>query len=1110
MFILYKSIEFDLLIKKAYDIILNKPLSNPLNQEIFIVSNKDTKQWIKVFIANTYKITCNIKFLKLKNFIFKIFNSIIPNNNSQLEFSQSSITWKIINNPDIINLIQQIILKTNDQNNIFYIASLISNLFQAYLIYRPDKINAWTKNKTEKKNLKKYWQQIIWQKIIKYTKTKKKTWHFSNLLFTTIKKIQKKFFNRNFLPTRIFIFETKPINLAYMLLLKSISKHCFVYFFYVTPKYEEKKIFFNTELNYKKIQQEIKKHTLLSFFYSKKNNTLFNKIISDINEKNFTSQSFWNIYEYEKILLLKFIKDKSINLISKQKSPCLLNMLKKKILKHNCCFKIKNQKQHKKVLISNKDNSFSIHACYNIIKEIEILHDNLLNILNKNRNILFQDILVISKNLDKYVPYINYIFTSVIPKNYIPFCITHNTPKNSILFNIFLQLINLPNIPIDINHVTDFLNILHYLKKTKLHDKEISILLEIINKTKLKWENDNILSNYSFSEYTIKYWEHGIKRIFLGKVINNQDYESWNKIIAFDEINTSYYEIFNKLISLIFFLDKWKKILSKPKFLSKWKITFKYFFNDFFTQEQQENSELKFIIKKLKKIINGGIKEKYPKKISINLFKNEITHMYTYTANVNNLFSGKITFSHNFSLINIPFKVIYILGMDDSFTSEKYNSLEIYNLINIHPRICDPSYEKKYLHLFLKTLLSSKKFFYISYNQNSQDKNKSNDPSFIIKVLLEYITKKFFIIKKHNQEKSFENIKSHIYHIHTQDSYNKKILLKKTHYPTLNNIRLTFITDIPNVNKKFIYNLSSIKNTTINKNTLISFWKNPIQTFFNKRLNVKLNHIYKQTELQYHSPYIKSHQYEINKNILNFLINKKKTSKLFKYYQNIGIIPNNNIGEIFWEKKIQLITPLFKKILRIKKTLKTIDFNIIINKKYKLIGTLKNINSTEGLLYWTANTTRFEDIISVWLKHLIYCSLYENKNTLLIGLDNKIIKFSKLKKTQSEKYLQKYIYGYFQGMKKPIYLTNSGINWIKKNYTHINKKKNTNKQNILINNKIICETWNGNNWFQGEKKNLYVRKIITELNQKNIFNICKTAKKWIIPILKNISYSKYN
>ncbi|XBC38066.1 MAG: hypothetical protein UAT33_02100 [Buchnera aphidicola (Floraphis choui)] len=89
-------------------------------------------------------------------------------------------------------------------------------------------------------------------------------------------------------------------------------------------------------------------------------------------------------------------------------------------------------------------------------------------------------------------------------------------------------------------------------------------------------------------------------------------------------------------------------------------------------------------------------------------------------------------------------------------------------------------------------------------------------------------------------------------------------------------------------------------------------------------------------------------------------------------------------------------------------------------------------------------------------------------------------------------------------MNNPILLTNSGINWLKTVYNKKQKVILINSTNLKQSKKNMLITWEGNKWKQGEKDDLYLKKIITSLDEETISKIRTIAKKWILPILKHI------
>ncbi len=57
-----------------------------------------------------------------------------------------------------------------------------------------------------------------------------------------------------------------------------------------------------------------------------------------------------------------------------------------------------------------KDRSIQIHACHSPMREVEVLHDHVLDFLNHDPDLQPRDILVLTPDIDTYAPYIQAIF----------------------------------------------------------------------------------------------------------------------------------------------------------------------------------------------------------------------------------------------------------------------------------------------------------------------------------------------------------------------------------------------------------------------------------------------------------------------------------------------------------------------------------------------------------------------------------------------------------------------------------------------------------------------------------------------------------------------------
>ena len=305
------------------------------------------------------------------------------------------------------------------------------------------------------------------------------------------------------------------------------------------------------------------------------------------------------------------------------------------------------------------------------------------------------------------------------------------------------------------------------------------------------------------------------------------------------------------------------------------------------------------------------------------------------------------------------------------------------------------------------------------------------------------------------------------------------------------------------INQEIYNKIFSIKTRTVSTSTqmnlksLISFWKNPIRYFFNYTLNIKFK-IPKKNIITEPFSINLFDDFKISNIIFKKMLNNESITDEFKKIILSGILPYGHFGSILLEEKKKEIENIVKTIYKYRiSSPKKENFDIKIE-KYNINGCLDEIQNT-GLLRWKLGTINYRDRLSLWLEHLIYCILGGTGESKIIGYKKNFFSFYPLSSHLAYNYLFTYIEGYMKGIKNPLLLIKSGSNWFDKVYDKKNDciKKNDNIKRKAY--KILWHTWMGNEYITGEKEDLYIQQIISELNVKKI---CKISQKWFTPILK--------
>ena len=147
--------------------LIRHPLSSPLNKEIIVVQSRGMERWLSMELARHQGICANIRFLFPNAFLHEIFSAILPEYREAPDYDPEVMAWRImillpscIQNPALENIRNYL---RDDQKDIklYQLSCRIADLFDQYLIFRPDMILAWEADPTG--HGEETWQAELWR-----------------------------------------------------------------------------------------------------------------------------------------------------------------------------------------------------------------------------------------------------------------------------------------------------------------------------------------------------------------------------------------------------------------------------------------------------------------------------------------------------------------------------------------------------------------------------------------------------------------------------------------------------------------------------------------------------------------------------------------------------------------------------------------------------------------------------------------------------------------------------------------------------------------------------------------------------------------------------------
>ncbi|WP_457913708.1 exodeoxyribonuclease V subunit gamma [Candidatus Gillettellia adelgis] len=1126
MFTVYHSNQLHRLKTIMSELIDNNPLPDPLQQEIIVVNNYGMAQWIQIQLAETCGISANIAFFFPEMFIWKIFTHVLPDVPKENVFNKDTMRWKLmwllpelLTIPDFLPL-QHYLVDDNEKHKIHQLVDRIANLFNQYLIYRPQWLESWEHGQCiNDLSETARWQARLWRRFIQYIcKLEKSEWPRTNLYNRFISVLDTKKHCPPHLPKRIFIFGISALPPVYLKTLQALGHHIDIHLMFTNPcRY---------------YWSDIDNHPLLTQLKNKKKYTYrciqephlfydFNQTIILLDKKtqklsNSLLDSWGKLGRDYLFLLSQLTEIEEVDAFVDIPDDNMLHTIQHDILecKDSAVLGITPEifkSSVSKRRLAPKDRSFSLHLCYSALREIEVLHDQLLTMLSEDLELMLHDIIVMAVDINSYTPYIQAIFGNASSECYLPFSISdHKAHQEHIMLKAFLSLLNLPYSRFTSEEVLGLLEVPALAARFMINTEELQLLRYWVGESGVRWglDDDNV-RELDLPETGQNTWRFGITRMLLGYAMDSKA-GCWRGILPYDESNGLAAELIGQLANLLADLSQWRKWLSETRSLKEWLPLCRQLLDTFFVQERDNEVVIKLIEEKWQKIINVGIAASYSHAISFSILRDDLISHLKNEPISRYVISGKINFCTLISMRSIPYKVVCLLGMNDGVYPRTPPRLR-FDLLSEHPECGDRSRRDDDRYLFLETILSAQQHLYISYIGRSIQDNKKRYPSVLLTELLEYLKRSYYLPGDENLDvdSSGQRVGQHLLQWHTRMPFASENFLPDSKQQSYATIWLPVTHECNATSLPFIRPLYPKDEPSISLDDLRRFYYHPIRAFFQLRLGVsfKLNN----DILSEEEPFILDNStcYQLNNQLLNTLIEGDNSNNLFKKIRATGQLPCGVFGELYWYNQQQQIMELADKIKSEIKISEHLELNIKIGGVY-INGCLTHIQN-DGLLRWRPANLSIIDGILLWLEHLIYCYIGGTGISRLYGKKNTTWCFAALTQDHAKKYLSELIEGYQYGLSQPLILLHkSGWAWLKTCYHPKTQQIDWQHKVQLKAQDKLLQNWYGNQYMSGERDDPYIQRVLSHLKKIDLAQILLETERYLLPIARYNITRPYN
>ncbi|MDZ7757545.1 exodeoxyribonuclease V subunit gamma [Rhodohalobacter sp.] len=695
----YSGNQLTVLADHLSDCLKSQTPDDPFQSQTILVPNRDSAKWLQLHLSEKMGIAANYRFMMPAEWHWKRIREIYPDLPKVLPSDPEPMKWtlfSLLTDPGVLKRFSRLYNYISEQSDemrepaTLKLSRQLASVYDQYLIYRPEMILKWDAGNTGSGDEK--WQAELWQLLTKRWENSFETpicYHKAKLFDIAEKEFKRK---DSVSKTPLFVFNPGLIPASIARFLKVYSENHPIHLF----------------------QNRVTESISSEYDCSILNSLAEETVSIDSIYQSIVDDEVQEFCEFDSITLLSEVK----NRISKNRSD-------------------------KKYEFDVDDKSIQIRSCHSPLREIETLHQFLLEQFERDPSLKPDDVLVVTPDLAPYEKVIDAVFG--VKEEGLP-AIPYRTPSSGFqqslqIVNTFLDFLHLITSRFEFNDVFDLFETKPILERFEIAESDASRIKEWLEDNYIIWGIDEEhRKEWGQPEQKTHTWKRAMQRIWDGDIIGSnraeelgfERYEGVKTITDRDR-----WAAFNRYFN---FLNDCRQIAKHPKMAGQWCDLLTRWASELFSDgviSDGAGNTLKSGIESLRSQFEASSVDG---KISFKLIRSEIEAVLENRTGRSARFTDGVTFSSMVPVRGLPFKLIAMIGLNEETFPRKQNAPD-FDLMNQNPRVTERDRKKEDKALFLESVLAAGEIHYCSYIGQSKVDNEHLPPSPIVSEWIDYLSR---------------------------------------------------------------------------------------------------------------------------------------------------------------------------------------------------------------------------------------------------------------------------------------------------------------------------------------------------------------------------------
>ncbi|WP_027009674.1 exodeoxyribonuclease V subunit gamma [Conchiformibius kuhniae] len=719
---LYQSNRLEYLAELMAAVTANDPLHNPLAAEEIVVQSQGMRRYLEHFLARKHGVAANLRFALPAGWTWRLMREHLDGVPELSPFAPDVLRWRLMRLFASAAFAEDAAFAAlrgqlqpylgNGAFAAYQLAGQLADVFDHYLVYRPDWIEAWREGRTVAGlHEDQLWQAQLWRQLDDGTQP-----HRVLLWQQLLARL-----GTGRLPQRLSVFGIATLAPMYLQLLLHVAEHADVYVFALNPS----RGYWGDAVEAQTILRQAGEPDL-----SRQGHPL----LASLGKQG---RDFFDALAEAPLAADHAVFD------DEAASPALLHTLQHHIqqqilpadasaqwlAEHGAWLAQRGTHAQGAVAQITADPSVEIHSAHSPLRELQILKDRILAWLDAHRDWQPHDIAVLTPDIAPYAPFVEGVFGGSADGRVLPYSLSDvRLSRRQTLLYALEQALSLLAGRFETDKLLPLLDNEAVQRRFAIGREDLPLLHDTVARLNIHWGADAAQRAEHGGGGGLFTWQQGLERLVLGWALPENG-GLWHQMSAWHTA-PDHTAVLARFAALVRLLSDTRRLWQTPATVAQWAERMRVLAQDLCEASAEDGDAAAQLAQALSDWTAQAACADFGQTVAI---ETACAHMRRFLGSQSDagFLRGGITFCSMVPMRSLPFKAVCLLGLNDGQFPRNTKAVP-FDLIAKHPQKGDRARRDDDRYLFLEALLGAREILYLSYVGRSIRTNDALAPSVLL------------------------------------------------------------------------------------------------------------------------------------------------------------------------------------------------------------------------------------------------------------------------------------------------------------------------------------------------------------------------------------------